>query len=60
MGDLDNDAVKRDSRFLVRLILVLTIGTLAGLWMFAEMTGDRVSGCAARAFGGGTETPPSE
>ena len=60
MADLEEDAVKRDSRFLVRLVLVLTVGTLAGLWMFAAMTGERVSGCAAQAFGGVTQTPPSE
>lgn len=60
MGDLEDDALKRDSRFLVRLILVLTVGTLAGLWVFAAMTGERVAGCAAQAFGGVTQTPPSE
>ena len=60
VADLEQDAFKRDSRFLWRLVLVLIVGTLAGLWMFAELTGERVAGCAARAFGGVTEAAPSE
>ncbi|MGE0791170.1 MAG: hypothetical protein AB7S26_36190 [Sandaracinaceae bacterium] len=60
MADLEQDAFKRDSRFVVRLLLVLTVGILAGLWMFAELTGERVAGCAAQAFGGVTQDPGSE
>ncbi len=60
MADLEGDAIRRDRRFLWRLILVLALGTLAGLWMFAELTGERVAGCAADAFGGVTTPPPSE
>ncbi|MEZ4335883.1 MAG: hypothetical protein R3B82_04585 [Sandaracinaceae bacterium] len=60
MADLERDAFQRDRRFLYRLILVLVIGTAAGVWMYAELTGERVAGCAANAFGGVTETPGSE
>ncbi len=60
VADLERDAFKRDSRFLVRLILILIVGTLAGVWMFAQLTGEQVAGCAAQAFGGVTETAPSE
>lgn len=60
VADLEQEAFKRDSRFIWRLVLVLIVGTLAGLWMFAELTGERVAGCAAQAFGGVTQTPASE
>ncbi|MCA9685928.1 MAG: hypothetical protein KC457_27395 [Myxococcales bacterium] len=60
MADLERDAFQRDRRFLLRLILVLIIGTAAGVWMFFQLTGERVAGCAANAFGGVTETPGSE
>jgi hypothetical protein len=60
VADLEQEAFKRDSRFLVRLVLVLIVGTLAGLWMFAELTGERVAGCAAQTFGGVTQTAPRE
>ncbi|MCB9597352.1 MAG: hypothetical protein H6719_31800 [Sandaracinaceae bacterium] len=60
MADLEKDAFKRDGRFLWRLVLVLVVGTLAGVWMFAELTGERVAGCAANAFGGVTTAPASE
>lgn len=60
VADLEQDAFKRDSRFLWRLVLVMIVGALAGLWMFSHLTGDRVAGCAAQAFGGVTEPTPSE
>jgi hypothetical protein len=60
MANLEQDAFKRDRRFIVRLVLVLIVGTAGGLWMFAELTGQRVAGCAAEAFGGVTDTPRSE
>ena len=60
MADLERDAFKRDGRFIVRLVVVMTIGTLAGLWVFAGLTGERVTGCATQAFGGVTQTAPSE
>ena len=60
MADLERDAFRRDGRFLLRLIVVLIVGTAAGVWMFAALTGERVAGCAANAFGGVTEAPGSE
>lgn len=60
MADLEQDAFKRDRRFVVRLLIVLVVGVLGGLWMFAELTGERVAGCAAESFVGVTETPASE
>lgn len=61
MSDLEEQALRKDRRFLVRLVLVLIAGAIAGVWMFAMMTSDRAKGCAADAVGGGvTEAPPSE
>ena len=60
MADLEEDALKRDSRFLVRLVVVMILGTLAGLFIYAGITGERVAGCASDAFGGVSQRPPSE
>lgn len=60
MADLEEDAFKRDGRFIWRLILVMAVGVIAGLWMFAQLTGDRSQGCAAEAFSGVTGAPSGE
>lgn len=60
MADLEEDALKRDGRFLVRLIVVMILGTGAGLFIYAGITGERVAGCTADAFGGVSQTPSSE
>jgi hypothetical protein len=60
MADLEEQALRKDRRFLVRLALVLVAGTLAGLWMFGELTSTRTRGCAAQAVGGVAEPERSE
>lgn len=50
MADLEKIALQRDRRFLVRLVLALLVGTLAGLFLFARLTSQELSGCAARNF----------
>lgn len=60
MADLEEQALKKDRRFLVRLVLVLAAGAIAGLWMFASLTSDQAKGCAADAFGGVADAPRSE
>ena len=60
VADLEQDAFRRDRRFVVRLILVMVVGLIGGVWMFAGLTGETVAGCAARAFGAVTETPAAE
>ncbi len=52
MADLEEQALRKDRRFLVRLVLILVVGTIAGLWMFSAMTSDRAMGCAADSVGG--------
>jgi hypothetical protein len=60
MSDLEAQALRKDRRFVVRLILVLTVGAIAGLWMFSAMTSDRAKGCAAETVGGVAGHPGSE
>lgn len=60
MADLEEHAIKRDKRFLVRLILMLAAGLLAGLWAYNFLTSDRTGACAAESFGGVTEQPPAQ
>lgn len=51
MADLEEHALRRDRRFLVRLVVLLALGTLVGLWAFAHLTSSRFAGCAARMLG---------
>ncbi len=51
MADLEKHAIKRDRRFLVRLVLLLAIGTLAGVLLMVKMTSEEVGTCAAGTFG---------
>jgi hypothetical protein len=61
--DLEKHALKRDNRFLVRLILGVLAAGLFGVFIFAKMTDPAVAACAADAFGGATEqsdpSPPA-
>jgi hypothetical protein len=60
MADLEKHAIKRDKRFLVRLILLLAIGTTAGILLFMKLTSTETGSCAATAFGETTGEEPSE
>ncbi len=51
VADLEKHAIKRDHRFLVRLVLLLAVGTLAGILLFVKMTSNEVGTCAAGTFG---------
>ncbi len=63
MADLEKHAIKRDKRFLVRLILMVGIGITAGVLLFIKMTSPEAGTCAAGAFGAaagdGSGTAPS-
>lgn len=60
MADIEQDAFKRDRRFLVRLVLVMIVAIIAGVVLFANLTGERAKGCATEAVGGVAEQPGSE
>lgn len=57
MANIEEHAIQRDKRFLVRLVLVMLVAIFAGLFIWGQLTGDEVSGCAATSFGGVTEAP---
>ncbi len=59
VADLEADAFKRDRGFLWKLALVLVGGVVAGVFMFAYLTGESVMGCAAEAIGGAPESAAS-
>jgi hypothetical protein len=46
--DWEKQAIKRDKRFLVRLVILLAIGVLAGVLLL--LSTQRVGGCAAQTF----------
>lgn len=50
MDELEKIAIKRDRGFLVRLVMLLLLGVLAGGFIFNLMTGANVGGCVANAF----------
>lgn len=63
MADLEKHAIKRDKRFIVRLVLMLAIALLAGLFIYGKMTSEDFANCAAGGFGaaaGGGEAGGAE
>lgn len=54
MADLEKHAIKRDKRFIVRLVLLVGIAFLAGLFIYGKMTSDDFANCAAGSFGAAT------
>jgi hypothetical protein len=50
MADLEKLAIKRDRGYLVRLIVLLTLGLLLGGFIFNYLTNARLGGCMADAF----------
>lgn len=59
VADLEEHAIKRDKRFVFRLVILLAIALLFGILVWSWLTGSQVAGCAARSFGTVTETPPA-
>ena len=52
MADLEEHAFRRDKGFIVRLVLVLSVATVGGLYVYAQLTSDRTAGCAAETIEG--------
>jgi hypothetical protein len=52
MADLDRYAIQRDRRFLVRLLLLLVVGAIVGIVVFAKLTSDESMSCVARTMEG--------
>lgn len=51
MADLEEHALKRDRGFLVRLVVLIVLGAVGGLWAVSHLTGSGFAGCAARTLG---------
>jgi hypothetical protein len=60
VADIEQDAFKRDRRFLFRLVIVMVIAVAAGIFLFMNLTSDGAKGCATEAVGGVAEEPRSE
>jgi len=58
MADLEELALRRDRGYLVRLILLLALGSVGAVMVYGWLTGSDVSGCLAGALG--AETPASK
>jgi len=52
VASLEDHAIQRDKRFLIRLVLLLSLGLIFGLFVFDHLTGSSVATCAARSMGG--------
>jgi hypothetical protein len=51
VAELEDHAIQRDKKFLIRLVLLLGAGFLFGLFVFDWLTGRPVASCAARSLG---------
>jgi len=61
MADLEKHAIKRDRRFIVRLVVVLLLCAGAGVIFIERMTSGTLGSCAAETFGGASgEQAPAE
>jgi hypothetical protein len=47
MADLEQHALRRDRRFVVRLILALALAFIGGLYVYGHLTSSRTAGCAS-------------
>ena len=59
MADLEEPAFRRDRRFLVRLVVLLVLGGVGGLWAVSHLTSRSFAGCAARTMGAPSEAEPA-
>ena len=58
MANLEDHAIQRDKSFIVKLVVALIIGTLAGIWAMQQLTSDRTASTGASMFG--YTTAPAE
>ncbi len=49
MADLEEHAFRRDKRFVVRLVLMLTVAALGGMFVFVNLTRGSGAGCTPQA-----------
>lgn len=51
MANLEDHAIQRDRRFLVRLVVAVSIGAAFGLWAMEQLTADRTAAAGASMLG---------
>ncbi len=59
MDEMEEGLKKRDSRFVVRLVLSLSVALLAGVYAMLWLGQQDVGGCTAQGFDTLTDTPAS-
>ena len=57
MADLEELALRRDRGYLVRLVLLMLVALAFALFVYAWLTGSRVSGCLAGSLGSEPNKP---
>lgn len=51
VADLEEHALRKDRRFVVRLVLILLLTAFVGLWAVSHLTTESFGGCVARTMG---------
>ncbi|MBX7195938.1 MAG: hypothetical protein K1X94_28040 [Sandaracinaceae bacterium] len=51
MAELEDHAIQRDKGFVVKLVVALVLGALAGSWAMYHLTSDRTGEVGAEMFG---------
>jgi hypothetical protein len=59
MADLEEHALKRDKKFLLRMVLGLLTAAIFGFIIASQLTSDAVGTCAARGFNNVAPAPGS-
>jgi hypothetical protein len=57
MVDLEKLALQRDRGYLVRLVVLLVVGVLVSIFLFAWLTGSGTRGCVSETIGGTEQNP---
>ncbi len=57
MANLEDHAIQRDKGFIVKLVVALILGALAGIWAMQQLTSDRTASTGASMFGYTTDAP---
>jgi 1,4-dihydroxy-2-naphthoyl-CoA synthase len=57
MAELEDHAIQRDKGFVVKLVVALVLGTIAGGWAMYHLTSDRTGEAGAEMFGYPSGTP---
>ncbi|GAB4216425.1 MAG: hypothetical protein OHK0013_42940 [Sandaracinaceae bacterium] len=51
VANLEDHAIRRDTGFVVKLVIALVLGAIAGFWAVQHLTSDRAGEVGAELFG---------